>query len=89
MLWLDTILNYGAIAAVAITGAWLIIKLIRDNNIHNTDIIQDYNTKMTTKQDVQKQIKDLESQINTTSDQNEKRNLETQRDNLKQQLENL
>jgi peptidoglycan hydrolase CwlO-like protein len=86
---LDTILNYGAIAAVAITGSWLIIKLMRDNNIHNRDFDQQYNTKMTTKQDVQKQIKDLESQISTTSDQNEKRNLESQRDNLKQQLENL
>lgn len=86
---LDTILNYGAIAAVAITGTWLIIKLMRDNNIHNTDIIQDYNTKMTTKQDVQNQIKDLENKILTTSDQSEKSNLQAQRDSLKQQLENL
>lgn len=86
---LDTILNYGAIVAVAITGTWLIIKLMRDNNIHNTDIIQDYNTKMTTKQDVQNQIKDLENKILTTSDQSEKSNLQAQRDSLKQQLENL
>ena len=86
---LDTILNYGAIAAVGITGFWLIVKLMRDNNIHNTDIIQDYNTKMTTKQDVQNQIKDLENKILTTSDQSEKSNLQAQRDSLKQQLENL
>jgi hypothetical protein len=44
---------------------------------------------MTTKQDVQNQIKDLENRISTTSDDNEKRNLESQRDSLKQQLENL
>ena len=44
---------------------------------------------MTTKQDVQNQIRELESKISTTSDQNEKRNLESQRDSLKQQLENL
>ena len=44
---------------------------------------------MTTKQDVQNQIDDLNARIQSTSDQSEKRNLETQRDNLKQQLENL
>ena len=44
---------------------------------------------MTTKQDVQNQIKDLENRINTTTDTAEKRDLEAQRDNLKQQLENL
>ena len=86
---LDTILNYGAIAAVAITGTWLIIKLMRDNNIHNRDFDQEYNTKMTTKQDVQNQIKDLENKILTTSDPSEKSNLQAQRDSLKQQLENL
>ena len=86
---LDTILNYGAIVAVAITGSWLIVKLMRDNNIHNRDFDQQYNTKMTTKQDVQNQIKDLENKILTTSDQSEKSNLQAQRDSLKQQLENL
>jgi cell division protein FtsL len=44
---------------------------------------------MTTKQDVQNQIRDLESRINSTTDTAEKRDLESQRDNLKQQLENL
>ena len=44
---------------------------------------------MTTKQDVQSKIKELDTKINNTSDQAEKRNLETQRDSLKQQLENL
>jgi peptidoglycan hydrolase CwlO-like protein len=86
---LDTILNYAAIVAVALTGSWLIIKLMRDNNIHNRDFDQEYSTKMTTKQDVQKQIKDLENQISNTSDQAEKSNLQAQRDSLKQQLENL
>ena len=44
---------------------------------------------MTTKQDVQNQIKDLENKILTTSDPSEKSNLQAQRDSLKQQLENL
>ena len=44
---------------------------------------------MTSKQDVQNQIKDLENQINSTTDTAEKRNLESQRDTLKRQLENL
>ena len=56
---------------------------MRDNNIHNRDFDQEYNTKMTTKQDVQKQIKDLENQISNTSDQAEKSNLQAQRDSLK------
>ena len=52
---------------------------VKANNIH----------EMTTKQDVQNQINDLENKISRTSDSNEKRNLESQRDSLKQQLENL
>ena len=61
----------------------------KQSYIHNSDLIQHYSKQLTTKQDVQNQIKDLESKINQTSDDNEKRNLESQRDSLKQQLENL